>query len=126
MNWLVFALTLITQIPKVVLGVEALAMGAKQGAKKKDLAMASLGLSASVAADVLPEHRPAIEAATTLASNAIDNFVALANAAKHPEFIKSSNAPAPQSATSCVPTSVEPELNVVVGPGLPEDVPTLA
>lgn len=83
MDWMKLISFIAIEVPKAVLGVEALVTGAKQGATKKQLAMASLGLATSVASDVVPaELQPAVSAATSLASSAIDNFVYLMNAAK--------------------------------------------
>ena len=80
MNWAKLVLLISTAIPKAVMGVEAISAGAATGATKKQLAMASLGLASSVATDVVPEqYQPAVQAATSLASVAIDNFVALMN-----------------------------------------------
>lgn len=86
MNWSKFAVFLANAVPKAVLGVEAIVSGAKQGATKKDLAMASLGLAKSVATDIVPQDlQPAVNAASDFASSAIDNFVALMNAARGKE-----------------------------------------
>lgn len=83
MDWMKFAALLATEVPKAVLGIEAIVTGAKQGATKKQLAMASLGLATNVATDAVPSDlQPAVSAASSFASSAIDNFVALMNAVK--------------------------------------------
>jgi hypothetical protein len=105
MNWLKWTMQILMSLPSVVMGIESMVQGAKQGPSKKDLALAALGLSSQTAANVLPEHQEAVAAATSLASNAIDNFVALANAARHPAFTP---APMPTPiATMPTPAPVE-------------------
>jgi hypothetical protein len=91
MNWglfLKYAFQALTLVPQVVIGIEQIKGGAKQGASKKELAMKSLGLANGVSSAILPEHQAAIDAATALASTAIDNTVALLNAIQHPDFVQ--------------------------------------
>jgi hypothetical protein len=59
-------------------GVEAVA-GEKDGATKKQMALDAVGLSSAVADLASPEHKPTIDAATSVVSNAIDGIVAVAN-----------------------------------------------
>lgn len=68
-------------LPYVIMGIEQIVKGAKQGAKKKDLALASVGLGSAIAGVVAPEHKAAIEAATETTSALIDGIVATMNAA---------------------------------------------
>lgn len=89
MNWLTYVMKALSLVPYVVHGIESIHGDAKSGAEKKQLAMESLGLAESVAGVVDPEHQPAIDAATSLVSNAIDGTVAVMNATKS----VSSNAP---------------------------------
>src|ERR1051325_3455006 len=75
-------LSLIPLVPGIVQSVEMIHVAAKNGAEKKELAMASLGLATGVASVALPEEKEAIDAATNLASNLIDNVVSFLNATK--------------------------------------------
>lgn len=89
MNWSKFAawtLKILSSIPSVVMGVEQISQGAQQGSTKKTMAMQALGLANLTASAILPEYQPAVDAATVLASSAIDNTVAMFNAINHPAF----------------------------------------
>lgn len=80
MNWLSLALRILSMVPTVVVSVEQIAKASNvSGTTKKQLALASLGLAAGVAQNLSPEHQNDIDAATTLASNAIDSTVAVYN-----------------------------------------------
>lgn len=82
MVWLNYILKAVTLAPAVVKSVETVVTGAKQGATKKDLAMASLGISKAVAEQFAPEHQEQINAASQIVSIAIDQSVAFANLVK--------------------------------------------
>lgn len=111
MNWLVWTLKILSVVPGVVMGIERMTTGVKQGATKKELAMTALGLSYGTASAVLPEHKEAIEAATVLAGNAIDNFVALQNAISHPAF-----KPAPVPVPALLPEAPATAFGAIAGP----------
>lgn len=73
-------LSLLPAVPQIIDSIEMIHGNAKNGAEKKDLAMQALGLANAVAQVAIPEEKPAIDAAVSLASNLIDNLVALKNA----------------------------------------------
>jgi hypothetical protein len=74
--WLTALLSL---IPQIVTGVEAIHGEAKSGADKKQMAMDALKLAVAGAASAVPGQIGAIDAAGGLASNVIDGTVALFN-----------------------------------------------
>ncbi len=80
MNILAHLLSILPMVPAIVQGIEVIHGNALNGAAKKDLAMQALGLSTAVAQQALPEQKPAIDAATNLASTTIDGVVALLKA----------------------------------------------
>lgn len=80
MNWLIYVMRILPIIPGLVAHIEQIHGDAKSGAEKKQLAMESLGLATQTATQLIPEQQTAIDAATTLASSAIDNTVAVMNA----------------------------------------------
>lgn len=86
MNWFAFAMQVVSMIPSVVVGVQAIAHAGASGADKKQLALQSLGLAYGVGSNILPQFQPHIDAVTALASSAIDTAVALAKLQGHPAF----------------------------------------
>lgn len=68
-------------LPGIIQGIEALHQGVSNGASKKELALAALGLAAGTAQTIAPEFAPEIGAATELAGGAIDLIVKGFNAA---------------------------------------------
>jgi len=75
-SWLV---KMITLVPMIVAGIEKI-HGEAPGASKKQMAMDALGLAYGTASTVLPQDQAAIDAATGLTSNLIDNVVTVFNA----------------------------------------------
>lgn len=81
-DWAGFAVRILTNVPVIVSGIEQIHGQAKSGAEKKQLAMEALGLAYGTASVSDPGHQPIIDAAATMASQAIDSVVSVMNAAK--------------------------------------------
>jgi|ERR1700732_2825396 hypothetical protein len=80
MNWITLLLRALQLVPVVVAGIEHI-HGEASGATKKQMAMDALALASNSAGILDPGDQPAIDAATQLTSNVIDNTVAVFNAA---------------------------------------------
>lgn len=78
--WAKYLMQVLQILPMIVTGIEHIHHDAP-GATKKQLALEALGLAYGTASTVLPEHQGAIDAATSLAANAIDGVVSTLNAA---------------------------------------------
>ena len=80
MNWLSWALKIFSLAPFVIQEIERI-HGELPGSSKKQIAMDSLSAATNVALSLAPaEQQPAVQAASSLASNVIDGTVALLNA----------------------------------------------
>jgi hypothetical protein len=79
MNWLKMLMSIFTVAPYVVAGIEQI-HGEAKGSTKKQMAMDALALATGVASGVAPQEKPAIAAASKLASDVIDGVVATFNA----------------------------------------------
>lgn len=80
MNWITLLLRALQLVPVVVAGIEHI-HGEASGATKKQMAMDALALASGSAGILDPGDQAAIDAATQLTSNVIDNTVAVFNAA---------------------------------------------
>lgn len=80
--WLQYAARVFSTLPYIIAGIQHIHGDTIAGTEKKALAMEALGLSFQLASTVDPQHAPAINAATVMAGNAIDDLVALMKAAK--------------------------------------------
>lgn len=79
--WLQFAARMFSSLPYIVAGIQHMHGDTIAGSEKKQLALDALGLSYQVASTVDPQHAPAIQAATVMAGNAINDLVTLMHAA---------------------------------------------
>ena len=80
MNWLSIAMTALSLVPSVVADVETIITGAKQGAAKKSLALASINAATGIADEVLTGvNKAAADGISALVSRTIDAFVAVGN-----------------------------------------------
>ena len=79
MNWLNKILGILPLVGPVVSGIENTHGSSMAGASKKQLALQALGLAYGVASSVIPGDQAEIDAATQLASFAIDTTVSLFN-----------------------------------------------
>lgn len=90
-SWVMQMLAL---LPYIVSGIEHIHGDAKSGAQKKQLAMEAVGLGANVASVADPKDQPVIAASQKLASDTIDNVVAVMNATKNSQTAQVPAAPA--------------------------------
>jgi hypothetical protein len=105
MNWITLLLRALQLVPVIVVGIEHIHAEAS-GATKKQMAMDALALASGSAGILDPGDQPAIDVATQLTSNVIDNTVAVFNAAGI--FGPRGSAPAtikPLAATAAVAAS---------------------
>jgi uncharacterized membrane protein YphA (DoxX/SURF4 family) len=102
-NWGAWLARALGALPYIVSGIEQMHGEAKSGAEKKQIAMEALGLAYGTATTFLPEQKAAIDAATSLASVAIDGVKTMYNVTRqspvHPTSPLPTGAPA-QAATS--------------------------
>lgn len=112
-SWL---LSLVSAIPYIVSGIQAIHGDAVSGATKKQLAMESLGLAGNVAVGTLTgDNQKYAAAATSLASSIIDSFVTTAKTTGLPGFTPPTPVVVPTPVViSGVATPAAPETGAAV------------
>lgn len=118
MNFLESLLHFLPMVGPTVAGIEAIHGAAKDGATKKQLAMASLGLAGDLAASVLPGEASLIQAVQATVGSVIDGTVAQYNATEWPaptDVLKTGTATAAPSGPTPTPAPA-PSVNVAAVP----------
>lgn len=113
MNWLMMVMRTLQLVPVIVAGIQHI-HGEAPGATKKQMAMDALSLAYGSASAILPQDQAAIDAATELTSNLIDNTVAVF---KQAGIFQSGGAvAAPKPAPKPAPAPVAAAPNVAAAP----------